>query len=388
MLFSKNFVLLPPLITKQVSMEKMQFCAAVLMSLLALTLVLLPKRPESDPVPFRSRWFMVVGIGLLALHFVFQMKLGLRSMGLAQAIMLNLFMFVPASWMLNLGILHLQRKGKLFAREWLVGIIAWVVVTGLLFAAQYFDREPVVFNERELPVEEIIGSVVYLAMQCHYTYLHFRELRRMHRSLENYYDRDMSVLLRSMERAIEVLASIAVLAPQAIFNSGWLLGIFGLLFLLGIYYFVLSFVAYVVSSDSSQVMVADQHSDEKEPEEETKVPSPEMSENDRQRLENAVNHWLEQDKHLRSGLTIQAVADEMKIPRYQLSAWLKTTQHETFSAWLTHLRIEEAKQLMTAHPDWSNDVIAEQCGFGSRTYFQTVFRKQTGMTPAEFLSAS
>lgn len=369
-------------------MEKMQFCAAVLMTLLTFTLVLLPKRSDSDPVPFRSRWFMVVGIGLLALQFVFQIKLGLRSMGLSQAVMLNLFMFVPASWMLNLGIIHLQRKGQLLVREWAVGIIAWLAVTGLLFLAQYSDADPVVFNGRELPVEEIIGSVIYLAMQCHYTYLHFHELRRMRRSLDNYYDRDMSVLLRSMERSIEVLAVIAVLAPQAIFNSGWLLGIFGLLFLLGIYYFVMSFVMYVVGNDSSQVMVAEQHTDEIVLEEEEKTPVPEMNEGDRQRIENAVNRWLDQNGHLRSGLTVQAAADEIKIPRYQLSTWLKVVKHETFNSWLTNLRIEEAKRLMTAHPDWSNDVIAEHCGFGSRTYFQTVFRKQTGITPAEFLSVS
>ena len=368
------------------TMEKMQFSAAVVLSLLTLTLVLLPKRGDRDPLPYRSRWFMAIGTFLLALEFVFQVKLGLRAMGLAQSVMLNLFMFVPASWMLDLGILHLQRKGRIVARDWWVGIIAWVAVTALLFEAQYSDRDPIVFNGRELPLEEIIGSVIFLAMQCHFTYLHFRELRRMHRSLNNYYDRDMSYLLRSLESAIEILAVVAVLAPQAIFNSGWLLGVFGLLFLLGIYYFVISFVIYVVGNDLSRVIEAEQHSDEKEPEEVAKEPAPVMAEEDCRRIENAVNRWLEQDKYLRSGLTVQAVADEMKIPRYQLTAWLKTTQHELFSSWLTHLRIEEAKRVMTAHPEWSNDVIAEHCGFGSRTYFQTVFRKQTGMTPADFLN--
>ena len=49
------------------------------------------------------------------------------------------------------------------------------------------------------------------------------------------------------------------------------------------------------------------------------------------------------------------------------------------------LLIEEAKRQMLNHPEWSNDVIAEQCGFGSRSYFQTVFKKQTGMTPSEFI---
>ena len=110
-----------------------------------------------------------------------------------------------------------------------------------------------------------------------------------------------------------------------------------------------------------------------------------MSEKDRQRVEKAVSQWLEAGGYLRNGITVQQAADEMHVPRYQLTAWLKTTEHEQFSHWLTQLRIEEAKRQMLTHPEWSNDTIAEHCGFGSRSYFQTVFRKQTGMTPVQFM---
>ncbi|MBR4132401.1 MAG: glycoside hydrolase family 13 protein, partial [Oscillospiraceae bacterium] len=48
----------------------------------------------------------------MALQFVLQLVLGLRQMGVAQAVMLNLFMFVPATWLLNLGVLYLQHKGQ------------------------------------------------------------------------------------------------------------------------------------------------------------------------------------------------------------------------------------------------------------------------------------
>lgn len=370
-------------------MEKMQFCAAVIMTLLTLTLVLLPKREDVNPVTFRARWFMAGGIGILALQFVFQIILGLRRMGVAQAVMLNLFMFVPATWLLNLGVLYLQRKDKLHRREWLAGLLSWIMVTILLFFAQYNDRDPYVFNGLEIPIEEIIGSLIYLAMQCHYTYLHFRELRRMHRALSNYYDRDMSTLLNTMERAIESLAIVAVFAPQAIFNSGWVLGVFGLLSLLGIYYFVISYIVFVYSASANQLSVAEQNDESEDEEEniEVKPHASEMSDSDRERIGATVERWIANNGHLRSGITIQNAADEMKIPRYQLTAWLKTTEQELFSPWLTHLRIEEAKRQMIDHPEWSNDVIAEHCGFGSRSYFQTVFHKQTGMTPSAFIES-
>ena len=365
-------------------MEKMQFSSVVLMTLLTLTLVLLPKRETSDPVPFRSRWLMAGGTGLLALQFYLQMHWGLRSTEVAQAVMLNLFMFVPAAWLLNLGILHMQRKGHIARRDWLVGIISWTAVTVLLVIARYYDQKSVVFNSKEFPIEEILASLIYLAMQCHYTNMHFREIKRIRRDLNNYYDRDKSELLRTMERAVEVLATLAVLAPQAIFNSGWVLGVFGLLFLMGIYYFIISFVVYVYSSASKQVMVAEQQNEAGEVQDE-KPRVPEMSDEDRERIGAAVNRWIARNGHLKNGITIQTAADEMKVPRYQLSAWLKTTEQELFSPWLTHLRIEEAKRQLIDHPEWSNDVIAEHCGFNSRSYFQTVFHKQTGMTPTGFL---
>lgn len=48
---------------------------------------------------------------------------------------------------------------------------------------------------------------------------------------------------------------------------------------------------------------------------------------------------------------------------------------------------EESEEHEKAVPemDEKNDTIAEYCGFGSRSYFQTVFRKQTGQTPSSFL---
>ena len=266
------------------------------------------------------------------------------------------------------------------------------MVTLLLAVAYFLSDEPELSEMRKLHIAELMASVIYLAMQCHYTFFQFRELKRMHRALDNYYDRDMSELLLSMERAMEILATFAVMVPVVIYDSGWFLKVFGILFLCGIFFFVMSFFYFVVGSSWRQVMEAEQHADdvnvEDQEEPDEKPHAPEMSQEDRMRIESAVNRWVSKGGHLKSGITIQAAADEMKIPRYQLSAWLKTTDQELFSPWLTHLRIDEAKRIMTEHPDWSNDVIAEHCGFGSRSYFQTVFHKQTGMTPAKFLEES
>ena len=102
------------------------------------------------------------------------------------------------------------------------------------------------------------------------------------------------------------------------------------------------------------------------------------------RIYAAVDRWIARGGHLHSSITIQTAADEMHLPRYLLSSWLKSTRQGLFNPWLTHLRIEEAKRQLVLHPEWNNDTIAEHCGFTSRTYFQTTFKRITGVTPQEF----
>jgi AraC-like DNA-binding protein len=77
------------------------------------------------------------------------------------------------------------------------------------------------------------------------------------------------------------------------------------------------------------------------------------------------------------------VAAEMGIAREQLSAWLNS-RHIDYAGWLNSLRIEKAKELLTDHPEWSNEAIARECGFADRTYFQRKFKELTGRTPAEW----
>ena len=98
-------------------MECFQFAALVVLTLLTMTLVLLPRRVAVADVPFRSRWLIAGGTGILALHFLLQLLLGLRSKGVTEAILLNLFMFVPAAWLLSVGVLYIQRKGEVRRRD-------------------------------------------------------------------------------------------------------------------------------------------------------------------------------------------------------------------------------------------------------------------------------
>ena len=103
------------------------------------------------------------------------------------------------------------------------------------------------------------------------------------------------------------------------------------------------------------------------------------------RVDTAVEAWLNRGGHMKDGIKMPNTADDMGVPRYLLALWLRK-QGLKYSEWMTRLRIEEAKRTLKAHPDWSNEAVAQHCGFHDRSYFQTLFKRMTGFTPAQFVA--
>ena len=80
-----------------VTLQMMQFTAVVLMLLLTAKLLFLRQWRIMSRYTRQARWLMSGGTMLLALHFVLQLAMGLRLMGVTQSVMLNLAMLIPAS---------------------------------------------------------------------------------------------------------------------------------------------------------------------------------------------------------------------------------------------------------------------------------------------------
>ena len=362
-------------------MEEMQFAAIVLMSILTLTLVfLLPKQATKNVVISFSRWLMAGGTALLTVQFFLQYFFLFRQMGVTQGVLVNILFFVPASWLLSLSILWLQRQGRISWDLFLPGLLSWILTSSLLVITVVTHFYPSLKGIIELRNAEYASGFVYFAMNTYYTTITILGNRRLRRALSNYYDYETGDMLYWMDRSVLMLSLIVYGVPIIIFFHGYFLIAYALLIFYLIYYLVFCFVCYVVSNDSKKVNMAETNAVKVKMDEKN-----DMSDDDIQRMTAIVDRWVASGGYLKSGITMQTVVADMHIPRYQLAAWLKTTEWELFNPWLTHLRIEEAKRLMKEHPDWSNDAIANQCGFSSRTYFQNVFHKQTGMTPSEFV---
>lgn len=380
-------------------MALMQFSAVVLLTLLTLKLLLLPRRVVVNRVVGKARRLMILGSLLLVLQFLLQYCLGLRAMGVTQAVLVNLVLFIPSSWAISLAVSYLQQQGEVNRVDKMVGGITWAIALALLGTAAAMDGQPLLSDTPELHRAEIITSGFYLSMQGHYNWRHAKNLRSMRLNLQNYYDSDMDDMLVWMKISIIVLMILALLVPLLIFVESDGLAVFGFLFFGGIFLLVDGFCGYVVSSTPKKMQEAEDNEASNKKEEACAAAvqkanscSPVTSEIPSDpsamiRLDHAIEKWIAAGCYLKSGITMPLAAEEIGVPRYLFSAWLKQ-RGLTYAHWMTDLRVEEAKRTIHAHPDWNNESVAQHCGFSDRTYFQKKFKEKTGLSPADFLASS
>ena len=361
-------------------MEEMQFAAIVMMVMMCSALiVLMPNRVKRDKVINRSRLLMIGSLALIGAQFLVQYITQLRTMGITQAVLVNLSFFVPASSLMNLTILNLQRQGRLTRFERLMWIGVTLVVIACLAISVAVDGHPIEHLSEHVLWTEVSMSVVYGALQAYYCLLQFRELLRMEQVIQNYYDREHKGLTQWMKHAIAINGLLAVFVPLLIFGPNIIIVIFSLTFFWGIFMMWFCFVRYFTSNAMKQVREAEDNvgvTGEKSPE--TKL-CPDAI----RHIALVVERWLATGAYLKAGITSPVAAEAMNIPRYQLTAWVKAAGHDSFTRWITSLRIEEAKRVLVKHHDWTNEAVADHCGF-SRTYFQKIFKQETGLLPSEY----
>jgi len=85
-------------------------------------------------------------------------------------------------------------------------------------------------------------------------------------------------------------------------------------------------------------------------------------------------------------LTLQQLAEKLQLPSYQASQAINEGMKKNFYDLINGYRTEEAKRLLL-NPQNKNFTILSvgfEAGFNSKTTFNTVFKKFTGLTPTEF----
>ena len=85
-------------------------------------------------------------------------------------------------------------------------------------------------------------------------------------------------------------------------------------------------------------------------------------------------------------LTIQNLADRIEFPSYRVSQAINEGIKKNFYDLVNSYRVEEAKRLLldSKNKNYTILSIGFEAGFNSKTTFNTVFKKFTGLTPTDF----
>ncbi|MCP4151303.1 MAG: helix-turn-helix transcriptional regulator [bacterium] len=100
--------------------------------------------------------------------------------------------------------------------------------------------------------------------------------------------------------------------------------------------------------------------------------------------------YMEKEKpYLNASLTLSTLAQRLGVPGHYISQILNTSLNLNFYRFVNQYRVKESMKLLSADGPPKQTVleVLYQCGFNSKSVFNTHFKKHTGMTPTQFLES-
>ncbi len=89
-------------------------------------------------------------------------------------------------------------------------------------------------------------------------------------------------------------------------------------------------------------------------------------------------------EHFTQDLPVSFLAETCKISEEYYCRLFKKTVGTTPLSYINSLRINRACDMLKKHPDSKIEDIAKDCGFNNISYFNRVFKNETGLTPGMF----
>jgi AraC-like DNA-binding protein len=118
---------------------------------------------------------------------------------------------------------------------------------------------------------------------------------------------------------------------------------------------------------------------------------PRFNEEQSKQLQLRLNNLMLTEKFfLNNELSLPDLAEELALSTHDLSYLLNEVIGISFFQYINTCRVEEAKRLMISDEYKHLNIlgIAYSAGFNSKTTFNTAFKKQTGLSPSQYLQAN
>jgi AraC-like DNA-binding protein len=101
-----------------------------------------------------------------------------------------------------------------------------------------------------------------------------------------------------------------------------------------------------------------------------------------------LNHIAKNKPYLEANLSLRTLADQVDIHPNQLSWLLNESLGKNFNEFINHYRVKNFKELIKDPKNSKYTILglAYDSGFNSKTVFNTYFKRETGLSPKQFLN--
>lgn len=332
-----------------------------------------------------SRWLLFTAMMLYAVHYALQMVCGFRAQGNDVGAVINILFYTPITYLLSYAIINLigQSRHQRF----------YLPASGICFVLIIicFTIGQITYHSLHMPIASDIMGGLFALNTIVVIYYPLREMQRAQRQIENETADDLSGFNLFMKTSTLLLMVMGAFITIFIFSIN-ILYIVGPLFMLALFFYIVSFVAlgfnistvsdYIESEDSCPKPDATNESASVSGGEDCKE-QPKST----QTLEEAIAAWRTRRGFSVTSLGINALAEQLGVTKRELADYIAQVHGTTFRVWLSNVRIEEVKRMLIEHENYSNESIAQECGFSSRSWMQEKFKAQTGLTPSEWRAA-
>ena len=373
-----------------------------------LLMMLAISHSGKDYKPYlKSKYCLLASMALLLIQFSIQ-RFGMLRMqtDYSVALIVNIAFFMPVAYLIEDVGLILLTNDNVPKRFHVISALLYSIT--LAFAVcNIFASDAHSGMARAAQIACGAGFLLHLIISYRFTIKAYYNLKH---NLDNFYDYDTEQMIAYLKHSSALTMIVGLLAPIVIITNFHdavtiLIGAFGVT----IIYFTTRFIGYekaikkvtaatlpfddVDYSDTFSVGVSEDNATDNRTTPQTS-PSIDYSrinellnvDEDSNALSRQLVNWVKQKKHLRKNLTIVMLADDLDTNQKYLSRYFGEVLHTTFREWLNELRMQDAKIMLLDDNNLTIENIAQECGFGSRTHFHSIFVKKCGMTPSQFRS--
>ena len=336
-----------------------------------------------------ARWFLVLSMIILSIHYILQMYFGFRAMGDDVGALINILFYTPGAFLISVSNIVMTGNKNYWKVFGPVGVISYLAILGCFVAGWNY------YGNLHLPGALHTMGLLFCACMIFFILAPAREARILMRQVEDETAGDIDNYKNYLHVGTWMMYCTAMIIPMAIYSAA-AIAFIGIIYLICLFYYVVSFIAlgYNITPVSTVIEDTDplefslfdfdtQSPKKAEPKEEESE-SPALSPEQIAIISQKIEQWKELKGFSDPDLNSVTLSMRLGIPKKLFLQYISQQEGTTFRIWISNLRIEQAKRMLLEEEDYSNEFIALECGYSSRSWLQQKFKANTGMSPNEW----